>query len=67
MCSSRVDGFWLIDGVETQVLLDSMYALPAWRARGVQQVLVTQATVEEAKPAELNPPPRELDEKARRA
>ncbi|KAL3897168.1 MAG: hypothetical protein SGPRY_013111 [Prymnesium sp.] len=33
----------------------------------VEEVLVTQATVEEAKPAELNPPPRELDEKARRA
>ena len=36
-----------------------MYELPGWRARGVEQVLVTQETVEGAKPPELYPPPQE--------
>jgi len=51
-----------------EVLLDSMYELPGWRGRGVQQVLVTQETVEGAKHTpELFPPPRDAEEEEEKA
>lgn len=33
-----------------EALLETMYQLPAWSARGVRHVVVTQATIQEAKP-----------------
>jgi len=45
-----------------EVLLDAMYELPSWSARGVRQVVVTQQTVEDGKLPELVPPPGELVE-----
>jgi len=45
-----------------EVLLDAMYELPSWSARGVRQVVVTQQTVEDGKLPELVPPPSELVE-----
>ncbi|KAL1526139.1 hypothetical protein AB1Y20_014867 [Prymnesium parvum] len=46
-----------------EVLLDSMYALPGWRAQGVRQVLVTQKTVEQRERPQLIPPLRTAETK----
>lgn len=38
-------------------LLEAMYLLPSWSSRGVQHVLVTQATIDDGKLPELHPLP----------
>ena len=42
-----------------EVLLESMYQLPTWGARGVRHCLVTEATVLQGKLPELHPLPQE--------
>lgn len=46
-----------------QVLMDSMYSLPKWKEQGVEQVLITEDTVELSAAAQLHPPPREAQPK----
>jgi len=55
-------GARVLRSIVEEVLLDAMYELPSWSARGVRQVVVTQQTVEDGKLPELVPPPGELVE-----